>query len=500
MAFKEAAAVGILGENLMSRKFRIRREQDFTTRRRSCPFSGPPSFKSTRTNPLLYYHHHHHNHHHHHHPSNVIFESSMGCVSSAQAQGDRRRLKKLGDVAVFFPGIRLPCNVDFTLLLRHGVSQSLVDRLSNLRARAAAMVAQEASSALKFTARTVKNQGGGFGQESALRGLEEYLPVLLGLLRDGLEIADKVQFSWVNLVDDADETTMGNAWYEVLSVLHLMAMLSLLHANQLLIPIRSKVGDLQQKIIQENRRICVDICLKAAGYLDFAVQHVLPRLPSQLRDEIPLDIAEEMLRALCQQALGEGVEVQLEMAIDSPKATLAVKRRFACEMAIYWNQALEILMKTSSSSADGWGLKEQLYLEWKHVEAKAAAYYYHALVLKEKSEDKSLGSAVAALRTSELLLHESRRACEAFNSAPPQSRTLPPLSYVESLDEKITRDAARASRISLSFQVTGKCEEAPPLPEFLPSLTPEEFDLPEADAAWEDYKPRSADHPWKELQ
>lgn len=36
--------------------------------------------------------------------------------------------------------------------------------------------------------------------------------------------------------------------------------------------------------------------------------------------------------------LSQGVDIQLGMAIDSTKATLAVKRRLACEMVKYWQQ------------------------------------------------------------------------------------------------------------------------------------------------------------------
>ncbi|XP_050241398.1 uncharacterized protein LOC126690333 [Quercus robur] len=57
------------------------------------------------------------------------------------------------------------------------------------------------------------------------RALEDYLPVLLGLVKDGSHLQYKVQFVWANQEDDAEETGMSNAWYEVLSVLHLMAML-----------------------------------------------------------------------------------------------------------------------------------------------------------------------------------------------------------------------------------------------------------------------------------
>ena len=36
----------------------------------------------------------------------------------------------------------------------------------------------------------------------------------------------------------------------------------------------------------------------------------------------------------------QGVDIQLGMAIDSTKATLAVKRRLACEMVKYWQQVI----------------------------------------------------------------------------------------------------------------------------------------------------------------
>jgi len=45
---------------------------------------------------------------------------------------------------------------------------------------------------------------------------------------------------------------MSNAWYEVLSVLHLMAMLSLSQANLLLLP-RSSSNDGHQPKVSEGR-------------------------------------------------------------------------------------------------------------------------------------------------------------------------------------------------------------------------------------------------------
>jgi hypothetical protein len=60
--------------------------------------------------------------------------------------------------------------------------------------------------------------------------------------------------------------------------------------------------------------------------------------------------------------------MQLGLAIDSPKATLAVKRRLACEMVKYWQQVQESIPELPIS--DGWGEKHRLFVKWKYVEAK----------------------------------------------------------------------------------------------------------------------------------
>lgn len=53
---------------------------------------------------------------------------------------------------------------------------------------------------------------------------------------------------------------------------------------------------------------------------------------------------------------------------------------------------------------------------------QATAYYYHGLILDEGNTEKSHGMAVAALQAADEYLRESKRACEAFNMAPPLSR------------------------------------------------------------------------------
>ncbi|KAI9396037.1 hypothetical protein POPTR_004G067400v4 [Populus trichocarpa] len=286
----------------------------------------------------------------------------------------------------------------------------------------------------------------------------------------------------MNQEDEAEETAISNAWYEVLSVLHLMAMLSLSQANLLLLPRTSSDG-YQPKVSEESRRASIDIFLKAAGYLDCAVQNVLPQLPNPLRKELPVDLAEGVLRALCLQALGQSVDIQLGMAIDSAKATLAVKRRLACEMVKYWQQAQDNIMNLPL--ANGWGEKHRLLIEWKYVEAKAAAYYYHGLILDEGNTEKSHGMAVAALQAADEYFKESKRACEAFNAASPLSRKPLLWGTMKYLSDKIPKDTSSKVRINRDLYSYEKImETAPTLPDFALALKPDDFQLPPADSSW----------------
>ncbi|XP_071684364.1 uncharacterized protein [Lolium perenne] len=199
-------------------------------------------------------------------------------------------------------------------------------------------------------------QAGGSSTANLLQALEEYLPVLLGLVKErGSELRNKVQFVWSNQEDDAEETSMADAWYEVLSMLHLMAMVCFLQANSLLLP-RSYSDGYGPRVSEESRRATVDVFLKAAGFLDCAVNQVLLQIPPEKRRALPVDLAEGNLKALSLQGLGQGVDMQLGLAIDNPKATLAVKRRLACELVKYWQQIKDSIPELPLS--DGWAKKK----------------------------------------------------------------------------------------------------------------------------------------------
>ncbi|XP_022763879.1 uncharacterized protein LOC111309192 isoform X2 [Durio zibethinus] len=359
----------------------------------------------------------------------------MGCLLSTPdvAGVTRRRQKNIGEIVVFVPGLRIPMPLDFAQPLGEGLSKSLVERLSALRTRMVVMAGQEAPMTTK--PRRTATQHGGSTLADLQQALEDYLPVLLGLVENCNQLKHNLQFCWINQEDDGEETTMSDSWYELLSVLHLMAILSLSQANILLLRNTSADG-YKSKILEECKRASVDILLKAAGYLDFAVQHVLPQLPLGLRNNLPLDLTEGVLKALCLQALGQGVEIQLGMAIDSIKATLAVKRRLACEMVKYWHQAQEYIMDLPL--ANGWGEKHKLFIQWKHVEAKAIAYYLHGLILEEGNTSAEI--AAAALQAAEEYLKESRKACESFHMTLPASRNPPLWGASKYLAERIPKD------------------------------------------------------------
>ncbi|GJM87500.1 hypothetical protein PR202_ga03460 [Eleusine coracana subsp. coracana] len=227
----------------------------------------------------------------------------MGCFNSKpnDAGATRRRPGSIGEVAVFIPGLRVPETLELPQPPGDGLPRRLTERLVGMRSRIEAMSVHEALSVMRPRKRT-------FTQHE--RG----------------DLEDKMQFSWMNQEDDAEETALPSAWYEVLSVLHMMAMLRLSQANSLLLPKTSLEG-YHAKVSEENKRASVEIFLKASGYLECAIQHVLPRISPENRKGLPVDLAEGVLKAICMQALGQAIDVQLGLAIDSPKATLAVKRR-----------------------------------------------------------------------------------------------------------------------------------------------------------------------------
>lgn len=399
----------------------------------------------------------------------------MGCIISTSIDegGTKKKPGQGGEMFVFVPGLRIPKSIDFGKSLQGYLSAKMVEHLSALRTRIVAMAAGEGPATRNK--RKTATQHGGSTLADLLQALDDYLPVLLGLTKEGSQLQDLVEFVWINQEDDEQETAILSAWYEVLSVLHMMAMLSLSQANSLLIP-KASVDGYQPKVTEENKKAAINIFLKAAGYLDCAVRCVLPQIREEVKRKLPTDLKEGVLQALSVQALGQGVDIQLGLAIDNVKATLAVKRRLACEKVKYWHQAQD--STSGLHLGNVWGQKHHLFIKWKYAEAKAAAYYYHGLILDEGNGENNHTNAVACLQAAEQFLKESKKACIDFCQAAPTTRVPPLWGAMKYLSEKIPKDASSKAR-------TNRVTETPPkLPDFSVALKPDEYNLPPIDLSW----------------
>ncbi|KAF3640617.1 putative CDT1-like protein a, chloroplastic-like [Capsicum annuum] len=99
----------------------------------------------------------------------------------SEETGGNKRPGNIGKVSVFVLGLRIPKPVDFSLALGDHLSKTLVECLSVLRTRIVIMAGQEAPTITR-SRRKVATQHGGSTLDNLLQALEDYLPVLLGLV------------------------------------------------------------------------------------------------------------------------------------------------------------------------------------------------------------------------------------------------------------------------------------------------------------------------------
>ncbi|KQJ88458.1 uncharacterized protein LOC100839641 [Brachypodium distachyon] len=398
----------------------------------------------------------------------------MGCGASIPIKYSgkgRKRRSVIQEVAVFVPTIRVPEDTDIVNPLRGLVSKELVDRLAALRANVVSLSEEI-------------YHGDTSAVSELQRALEEYLPIVLGLAIKESRLEASVKFSWRTL-DDDQECVLASAWYEVLSVVHMMAMLALFEANLLLIPRNVQDGS-ERKVSEDAKKDVVDSLLRASGCLDYCVHRILVQIPAQIKKSFPSYLQEGMLEAISIQALAQCVQIQLGLASECDKATLSVKRRLACEQVSYFSQAHYCL--SGCDTSDSYGKKLLLFLKWKCMDAKAVAYYYHALVLDKGSEPSNHISSVCCLSAADDLLAESKRACLSFCLANPITRVPPPWGIMKNMHKKIPDVAYKKFQIYghlLEQNKNSALQSLPDLPEFPLSLRPEGYEFPITDSIWE---------------
>lgn len=389
----------------------------------------------------------------------------MGCTSSVYAVGRKKKLS-IPEMVVFVPSMRIPVQSDLQRPLRGLIPKDLADRLCSLRNQIV-LVAEDT---------------GGSAITELRRALEEYLSVLIGLTKKETIDDGLIEFKWRNLENGRQETCVANFWFELLSVVHLMAMLTISQADSLMIP-KDHTGSGLRVVSSDCKRDAIDLLLKASGYLDCCIRDILVYIPSDIKKRLPNDFQPGVLEAISIQTLGQGTEIQLGLAVETQNATLSVKRRLACEQLIYFSQAYQCLSECDMDR--GYGKKHMSFIKWKFLESKAAAYYYHGLMLDKGLEPSCHVSAVCCFLAAEELLLESKKACLSFCLASPVTRSPPLWGAMKHLHQKIPEVASRKSQMYGYLLEQEKALQAlPELPEFQLSLRPEEYQLPELDSAW----------------
>lgn len=393
----------------------------------------------------------------------------MGCTTSIHTVR-RKKKPNIPEVGVFVSSMRIPVQSDLHRSLKGLIPQDLANTLASLRNQ------------IVFVAEDT----GGSAVVELQRALEEYLSVVFGLTNKECGFEELVEFKWKILEDGRQEICVANSWFEVLSVVHMMAMLTLSEANSLLIP-KDDLDSGERIVSTDCQRDAVDLLLKASGYLEFCVRDVLVHIPLDIKKRLPKDLQVGVLEAISIQALGQGTELQLGLAVESKKATLSVKRRLACEQMSYFGQAHYCLSGCDMNHR--YGKKHLFYIKWKFLEAKAAAYYYHGLILDKGSEPSGHISAVSCFLAAEELLANSKKACLTYCLSVPLTRTTPLCGTMKHLHQKIPEIASRKSQMyGYLLEEEKSLQTLPDLPEFQLSLRPDEYQLPEIHPAWDSEK------------
>ncbi|KAF5200222.1 Endosomal targeting bro1-like domain-containing protein [Thalictrum thalictroides] len=401
----------------------------------------------------------------------------MGCTSSSSSVskkiynvGNKKKLS-ITEVVVFVPAMRIPFDFDIQRPLKGLIPRVIIDKLSAIRSQIVLLVAE-------YTGGTAYTELNG--------ALEQYLSLALGLTKKEYGAEDKVEFKWKILQETRQEICIASSWFEVLSVLYMMAILALSEANSLLLP-KDPMDAIERTVSEECKKDAIDLLIKAAGYLEFCVRGVLIHLPPDIKTKLPNDFQEGVLEAISIQILGQGTEMQLGLAVESQNASLSVKRRLACEQLSYFAQAHYCL--SGCNMAHACGKKHLMFIKWKYLEAKAAAYYYHGLILDKGKAPSGHSNAVCCFLAANKLLTDSKKACLSFCLASPVSRVPPIWGVMKHLHEKIPEVASRKCQMyGYLLEQEKSLKSVPDLPEFSLSLRPDDYKLPEIDPAWDTEK------------
>ncbi|KAF6147569.1 hypothetical protein GIB67_035326 [Kingdonia uniflora] len=199
--------------------------------------------------------------------------------------------------------------------------------------------------------------------------------------------------------------------------------------------------------------------------------------------KLPRDLKEDILEAISIQPLGQGTELRIGLVIESQTATLSVKRRLACEQLSYFAQSHYCL--SGCDFNHGYGKKHILFIKWKYIEAKAAAYYYHGLILDKGTEPSSYINAVCCFLAADELLTDSKKACLSFCLSKSVARAPSLWGVMKHLHQRIPEVVSRKSQMyDYLLEQDKALQTLHELPYFALSLRPDDYKLPEIDTTW----------------
>ncbi|MED6219509.1 hypothetical protein PIB30_036382 [Stylosanthes scabra] len=237
----------------------------------------------------------------------------MGCTYSVY----RKKKSSIPEVVILAPSTRIPVQCDLQRPLKGLVPKDLADKLSSLRNQIV-LVAEDTD---------------GTAIAELKRALNEYLSLLIGLTKKELGIEGLIEFKWKNLEDSRQDSSIANVWFEILSIVHLMAMLTLAEADSLMIP-KDNSGSGFRVVCSDSKREAVDLLLKSSGYLEFCFRNILTRIPAETKKVLPQDLQDGVLEAIAIQALGQVISCQMSLQWGASRIFFAIDSVEWCQYSL----------------------------------------------------------------------------------------------------------------------------------------------------------------------
>eukprot|EP01156_Anaeramoeba_ignava_P021006 Anaeramoba_ignava/c17908_g1_i1.p1 GENE.c17908_g1_i1~~c17908_g1_i1.p1 ORF type:complete len:343 (-),score=91.49 c17908_g1_i1:191-1219(-) len=268
-----------------------------------------------------------------------------------------------------------------------------------------------------------KNPTATSSDEQLIEALKRYLSLLLGFIvhpNDGSDsgLRKRISFSWSNIIDPEEKTTVFDAQFDVCSVL-LTATIWMIN----------KASSLAQTVTQSNadqvHKEMYHLLLKAAG-----VCQELESQSSKLQGEhIPYELKPELVKVMKDMILAMGQEVTIQRAIfkknkSSLIAKLAVDVHTKYSTFYY---GLNEFSKTPGAKVH----KIRSYAKYKMNIYEAVALQYHGDHISVADKEHGAGQAVCGLEKAKSMLTNLDEVITSYADFSPKTDPKIPMKELE---------------------------------------------------------------------